>query len=143
MQQIYTAKISRRKKYDLNGIHFKKLSNTQAKYLHERAKRLQSNRTPKNSSLNRTQISLNIEEEIIKFNERRESLDKKISSEISKLNSPLLTLNVQNRKPELPNWTYRNGFKKTIRISNVPLSKYHNRASHLNNTLIDSSYLLE
>jgi hypothetical protein len=133
----------KKKRNDLNGVHFKKLSHLQAKYLHEKARKLQSTRTPRNSSLNCKNISLNIEEEIQKFNLRKELVNKKISLEISKLNSPLWASPPPTKKIELPSWTFRNGFRKIVRISRTPMSKYHSKQIYLHELANDNNSTIE
>jgi hypothetical protein len=100
---------------DLNGVEFRKLSNTQAKYLHEKAKILQAKQSPRNGSLNNSMISLNVDGEMNNFRERREIVEKRIDKEKLKLNNPLWRSDSVAKSGPKKGWTYRNGFRKIVR----------------------------
>lgn len=114
-----------KKRIDLNGVEFKKLTCIRAKYLHEKAKDLQAKQTPRNSSLNHTLISLSVEGEINNFRERKELVDKKLRKELQKLNNPLWKSDKTSLRTRPPSYTFRNGFKKIVRQSKTPSSKFH------------------
>lgn len=120
-----------KKRIDLNGVEFKKLTCLRAKYLHEKAKILQAKQTPRNGSLNYKTISLSVEGEISNFRERKELVEKKIHKEVLKLNGPLWKSDNVRLRIKPISYTFRNGFRKIIRQAKTPSSRFHQPFSPL------------